>query len=165
MPVTFDSITSSTMTRARETAAVVHEVLPKVAAASSALLSECTPPALIELRGESEAAQAACRKRLDDAFAKFAVPAVGADRNDIYVCHGNVIRYFITRALGVDTRAWTSMTVAHASLTIIQVSTNGGFRVIAVGDAGHVPPNLQSWGSDADPQFAAPDTSPFSRKL
>jgi serine/threonine-protein phosphatase PGAM5 len=43
--------------------------------------------------------------------------------------------------------------VAHASVTIIQVRADGAIRVIAVGDVGHVPPNLQSWGTDEDPQL------------
>jgi serine/threonine-protein phosphatase PGAM5 len=161
MPVVFDSISSSTMTRARETAAAIREQLPKAAAGSSALLSECTPPAFIELRGETEAMQAACRQRLDQAFAKYATPAVGADKHDVLVCHGNVIRYFVTKALGVDPRAWMGMSVQHASITLIQVGPNGAFRVMAVGDAGHVPPSLQSWGTDMDPQLAHPDLGPF----
>jgi serine/threonine-protein phosphatase PGAM5 len=153
IPVHFDSITSSTLTRAVQTAAVVRELFPDVAAGSAGLLSECTPPTAVDLKGEPIANQIACKQRLDEAFARFFAPPTGADKNDVLVCHGNVIRYFVTKALGVDTRAWPGMSVAHASVTIIQVRTDGSFRVIAVGDAGHVPPNLQSWGTDADPQL------------
>ena len=155
MPVRFDSITSSTLTRAVQTAAAVRELFPDVAAGSAALLSECTPPTTVELKGESLPDQLACKQRLDEAFGKFFTPAAGADKNDVVVCHGNVIRYFVTKALGVDTKAWLGMSVAHASVTIIQVKADGTFRIIAVGDAGHVPPNMQSWGSDADPQLVA----------
>jgi len=48
------------------------------------------------------------------------------------------------------------MSVAHASVTIIRVRADGTMTVIAVGDIGHLPPNMQSWGGGADPQLAAP---------
>jgi serine/threonine-protein phosphatase PGAM5 len=155
MPVAFNSLTSSTLTRAQQTAAVVHEQIADVPATASALISECTPPARIEPR-ESPAALSACKQQLDAAFAKFFTPASGAHRHDVLVCHGNVIRYLTTRALGVDPQAWVAMSVAHTSVTIIEVHANGSFRVIAVGDVGHVPANLQSWGDDSDPNLIAP---------
>jgi len=155
MPVHFDSIVSSTMTRAVQTAAELKPMFPDVAKSATPLLVECTPPVLGELKGESPAQQAACKNRLDEAFTKFFTPATGADKNDMLVCHGNVIRYFVTKALGVDTRAWLGMTVAHTSITIIQVRADGSFKVSAVGDAGHVPPNMLSWGTDADPQLVS----------
>jgi len=61
-----------------------------------------------------------------------------------------VIRYLVTRALGVDTRAWLEMSVGNASLTTIRVEADGRFKVIAVGDVGHIPPNLRS-GATVDP--------------
>jgi len=157
MPVAFDTLTSSMMTRAQQTAAIVHEQIADVPASSSPLLSECTPPARVQLR-DPPASLSACKERFDAAFAKYFTPATGTDRNDILVCHGNVIRYLTTKALGVDSGAWVAMSVAHTSVTIVQVLGNGVFRVIAVGDIGHVPATLQSWGDDADPNLVAPAT-------
>ena len=54
---------------------------------------------------------------------------------------GAHVSYLVTRALGVDTRAWLEMSVAHASMTTIHVEPDGRFKVIAVGDSGHMPPN------------------------
>lgn len=153
LPVRFDSMMSSTMTRARETAAVMHEAMPDVPMAQpSALIAECGPPTG-PVPGES---QSACEARLETAFAQFLVPAHGAVRNDVIVAHSNVIRWFVTKALGVDTRAWTGMNLAHASVTVIRVNPNGTMSVLSVGDVGHLPPNLQSWGTDADPQLTVP---------
>lgn len=162
LPFPIASITSSTMTRARETAAIIHEQLTTSRTRASSEISECTPPAAFPLT-ESEAILNACRQRLDAAFAQFLRPAEKANEYDVLVAHGNVIRYFVMKALGADTRYWTSMSVAHASLTIIEVHPNG-FRIVAVGDVGHVPPSLQSWGDDSDPHLVTPDAGKFQAR-
>jgi serine/threonine-protein phosphatase PGAM5 len=156
MPVHFDSITSSAMTRARETAAVMHETLTDVPLDSSPLLSECTPPTTRSLQGESEQEMTACANRLDTVFSQRFIPSTNADRNEVLVCHGNVIRYLVMKALRQDPKAWLNMTVAHASLTIIRVQADGTMTVLGVGDVGHIPPNMLSWGTKADPQLVTP---------
>jgi serine/threonine-protein phosphatase PGAM5 len=108
------------------------------------------------LQGGLPDEQAACAKRLDLVFAADFKPATTADRNDLIVAHGNVIRYLVTKALGVDTRAWLGFSVAHASLTVIRVRADGTMTVVTVGDVGHIPPNMQSWGNDSDPELTLP---------
>lgn len=154
--VTFDSMTSSTLLRARETAAVMHETLANVPLAQSPLISECTPPVVEEATGEAARERAECAKQLDQAFAEFFSAAKGARRNDILVAHGNVIRYLVVKALHVDPRSWLGMSVPHASLTIIQVQPDGAMKVLAVGDSGHIPSPLLSWGDAGDRQLVAP---------
>ncbi len=152
-----DSITSSTMTRARETAAVMHETLTDVPMRQTPVLSECIPPTSnAKVAKETDPKEAAeCARRLNEAFNRFLVPAAGAVRSDVLVCHGDVIRYFVMKALRVDPKAWLGMSVAHASLTVILVRADGSMTVLAVGDVGHLPPNMQSWG-DSDPQLVVP---------
>jgi serine/threonine-protein phosphatase PGAM5 len=154
--VTFDSMTSSTLLRARETAAVMHETLANVPLAQSPLISECTPPVFEEAAGEAARERSECAKQLDEAFAEFFTVAQGARRNDILVAHGNVIRYLVVKALKVDPRSWLGMSVAHASLTVIQVQPDGSMKVLAVGDSGHIPIPLLSWGDAGDRQLVAP---------
>lgn len=156
LPFRFDSMTSSTMARARETASIIHETLAEVPFDSSALISECTPPAFRTLDGEKAENLTKCADRIDAAFGALFTPTPEADRNDLLVCHGNVIRYFVTKALRVDTRAWLGMTVAQASVTVIRVRADGSMSVLAVGDVGHIPPNLQSWGTKDDPNLVMP---------
>jgi serine/threonine-protein phosphatase PGAM5 len=158
LPTRITALTSSTMTRARQTAAVVHESLPSVPIRLSNALRECTPPMRSDERRDAkgEEEQRACAGTLDDAFARYFVPARSSEQHDVLICHGNVIRYFVTKALGADTKAWLGMTVAHASLTVIKIRANGSMVVLAVGDVGHIPPNLQSWGSEGDPQLLVP---------
>jgi serine/threonine-protein phosphatase PGAM5 len=79
------------------------------------------------------------------------VPATEGDRHELIVAHGNVIRYLVTRALGVDPEAWLEMSVHNASLTEIRVEPDGRFKVIAVGDSGHLPPSLVT-GATGDPE-------------
>jgi len=146
------------MTRARETAAVMHETLTSIPIQQTSLLSECTPPMadanVAKERVSKEAAE--CEKQLDEAFKQFFIPATGTARGDVLVCHGNVIRYFVMKALGVETGMWIRMSVAHASLTVIQITPKGAFRVLSVGDVGHLPPNLQSGTVDGDPELVVP---------
>ena len=154
--VAFDSMTSSTLLRARETAAVMHETLANVPLGQSPLISECTPP-LFEVAEDAIARERAeCAKQLDQAFAEFFTVAQGAARSDILVAHGNVIRYLVVKALKVDPRAWLGMSVAHASLTVIQVQPDGSMKVLAVGDNGHIPGPLLSWGDANDRQLVVP---------
>lgn len=154
--VAFDSMTSSTLLRARETAAVMHETLASVPLAQSPLISECTPPLFDEVEGDVAREQAECAKQLDQAFAEFFTAAKGARRNDILVAHGNVIRYLVVKALKVDPRAWLGMSVAHASMTVIQVQPDGSMKILAVGDSGHIPAPLLSWGDANDRQLVVP---------
>ena len=153
MSIRFDSMTSSPMRRARETADVVHAQFPGVSLDVAPSLAECTPPAFRALEGEKPEEMARCALRVDGVFAERFVPARGAARNDVIVAHGNVIRYLVAKALEVDTRAWLGMSVAHTSLTVIRVRPDGKMSVLGVGDVGHVPPNMQSWGGDGDPQL------------
>jgi serine/threonine-protein phosphatase PGAM5 len=154
--VAFDSMTSSTLLRARETAAVMHETLTSVPLAQSPLISECTPPVFESAEGEAARERGECARQLDQAFAEFFTAASGAKRNDILVAHGNVIRYLVVKALKVDPRAWLGMSVAHASLTVIQVQPDGSMKVLAVGDSGHIPSPLLSRGDAGDRQLVAP---------
>ena len=79
------------------------------------------------------------------------MPPSGAARSDLFVCHGNVIRYLVTRALGVDAKAWLEMSIGHASVTKVRIKADGSMQVISVGDVGHLPPGMYS-GTSADPE-------------
>lgn len=146
MPGRFDAVYSSPMTRAHETAKVIAAELPGVPFEVVPDLAECTPATRRKevTADEKPEEMAACAAKLDALFAKRFVPAAGAERRELIVCHGNVTRYFVTRALGVDTAAWLEMSVGHASLTQIRIEPDGRFKVISVGDIGHIPPNMQT---------------------
>ncbi len=60
------------------------------------------------------------------------------------------------KALGVDPKEWLGFNLAHCSLTIGQVSPNGSFKVLAVGDTGHIPANMLSGLIRSDPELVLP---------
>ena len=160
-PQRFDGLYASPLRRARETAATIGESLR--AGSRFAIdedLAECTPPTRrseVTAR-EKPADLAACRAQFDRLFSRYFTPAAdGRPRTDLLVCHGNVIRSMVTRALGVDPQAWLEMSVGHASVTVIRVEPDGRMKVISVGDVGHLPPGLLT-GATGDPErtLAAP---------
>mmetsp|Transcript_21690 Transcript_21690/g.42613 ORF Transcript_21690/g.42613 Transcript_21690/m.42613 type:complete len:307 (+) Transcript_21690:215-1135(+) len=63
------------------------------------------------------------------------------DSHEILVCHGNVIRYFVCRALQLDPAAWLRFAVYNTGITVIRVAHNGSVSVSGVGDVGHLPPS------------------------
>jgi len=158
LPIYISSLCSSTMTRAYETALVIGEEFPDLQITKYKQLSECAPPTWREdiMAEYTEEEMIACRDKLDAAFAEFFVPSSGDDRHDIVVCHGNVIRYFVTRILNVDTLAWLGMSVGNCSLTIVRINPDGTMKLLSVGDVGHLPPNLQSGTDDTDPVLVVP---------
>jgi len=157
----FDGLYASPMQRARDTAAVIGaDDFPDRRFEVVDDLAECTPPTPLGdvAKTENPADMAACKTKLDRVYARFFTAANGQDRSDLLVCHGNVIRYLVTRALGVDPESWLSMSVGNASITTIRIDAKGRMRVIAVGDVGHMPPKLRTgaWG-DPPRDLAIPE--------
>jgi serine/threonine-protein phosphatase PGAM5 len=153
MPVEFTSLQSSTMTRAKQTALVIGEEFPDLELQTSRLISECTPPTRREdiMAKENMVDLEACTQQLDQAFAVYFTPSPDADRNDVIVCHGNVIRYFVTRVLGVDTMAWLGMSIGNCSLTVVQIRADGSMGLLSFSDVGHLPPNLSTRTASGKP--------------
>lgn len=144
LPVRFTTFRASPLTRARQTAEVLAEDLPELMLEIDPDLAECTPPTRrTEVLGdETPESLAACRAQLERIFAAWFRPTPEGERHDLLVAHGNVTRYLVTRALGVDPTAWLEMSIGNASLTVIRVEPDGRFKVLAVGDVGHLPPTL-----------------------
>ncbi|KAJ2996517.1 Serine/threonine-protein phosphatase pgam5, mitochondrial [Globomyces sp. JEL0801] len=58
---------------------------------------------------------------------------------DIVVCHGNLIRFLITRALQIPTNAWMHFPMTHGSYTHFEVHSNGWISALSIGDKGGMP--------------------------
>jgi len=147
MPVHFSSLTSSTMTRARETAMVINEDFSELELKQDELICECTPPSWRKdvMAGVDTVHRIECVENLEKAFKEYFIPSPDInDRNDIIVCHGNVIRYFVTKVLKVDTMSWLQMSIGNCSLTIIRIKPDGSMKLVSFSDVGHIPPNMQT---------------------
>lgn len=142
MPLEFTSLQSSPMTRARETAAIIAGHFPQLAHGIERDIRECTPTTRRQdiMAGLAAGEAGECDAQLAAAAARLLVPATaGADQNDIVVCHGNVIRWLVCRALRVDPEAWLGMSIANCSLTVIQVKADGSCKLVSFADSGHIP--------------------------
>ncbi len=155
MPIAFTSLQTSTMIRARETAALIAERFPDLAPSGHDDLRECTPPTRrADIMAGLEPGHAAdCAATLAAAWARLARPAGGPhDEHDLFVCHGNVIRWFVCQALEVDPAAWLGMSIANCSLTIVQIRADGSAKLLAFADSGHLPYSMTTYPGVAAPR-------------
>ena len=147
-----NNITHSTMTRATETAQIIIKHLPNVSVTSCDLLREGYP-----IRhephepnfGDYESEKRVFRdgSRFEAAFRNYfhrAEPSQKEDSYDVLVCHANVIRYFVCRALQFPPEAWLRITLHNCCITWIAIEPNGLVYLYSVGDIGHIPPHKLS---------------------
>ena len=148
MPVEFTSLISSTMTRARETAMVINQEFPDLELKQDSTICECTPPTWRkDIMAESDSSKLAeCVANIEKSFKEYFVPSPDKnDRNDIIVCHGNIIRYFVTKVLNVDSMSWLQMSITNCSLTIIRVLPDGKLKLDTFSDYGHIPEKMRTF--------------------
>jgi serine/threonine-protein phosphatase PGAM5 len=148
MSVEFTSLTSSTMTRARQTAMIINEEFPELELKQNELICECTPPSWRKdiMAGVDTTEKKQCVKNIEQAFAKYFIPSPDDnDKHDLIVCHGNVIRYFVMKVLNVDTMSWLQMSITNCSLTIVMIKSDGTMKLDAFSDYGHIPENMRTY--------------------
>lgn len=145
MSAHIDAVYTSPMTRARQTAEIIGQALGGLKPRLASDLKECTPPTTREdvMARQSPGEPDSCRQVLERAWARYIRPSPHRDSSEVLVCHGNVIRYFTSRALGMDPRGWLNMTIANCSITVIEVRPDGHTRLVSFDDVGHLPPALR----------------------
>lgn len=163
MPVMFTSLTSSTMTRARQTAMIINQEFLELELKQNKSISECTPPTRRkDIMSKTDSAEVfECVTNIEKAFQEYFIPSPDEnDRNDIIVCHGNVIRYFVTKVLKVDTMSWLQMSISNCSLTIVRIMPDGTMKLDTFSDSGHIPENLRSFtgGKNEEKELVVPIT-------
>jgi serine/threonine-protein phosphatase PGAM5 len=144
LPVTFGALVTSDFTRARETADDLGAILGMKPALDS-LIHECTPRGDRYMSSHPPAEVALCDSNLNAAFRKYMTPSPSGDAHDLLVCHGNVIRWMVSKALGMDTMRWPNLELGNASLTIVAVRPDGETRLVMYSDVGHLPVDKQTW--------------------
>lgn len=146
----YSLIVRSTMTRALETSRIIEKNLSNIPVEDDSLLVEGAPippePPIGHWRSEKHFFQDG--PRIEAAFRKYFHRADPSEEHDTYtilVCHANVIRYFVCRALQFPPEAWLRICLKHASITWLCILPNGRVSLFCLGDTGHmIPQNITS---------------------
>ena len=134
----------STMRRAAETAALIAQRQPETRAHPTPDLWEIpavsVPAHFAHWFARFTPAQIeAGRAQAERAYQRFFKPARGQDRHSLIVCHGNVIRYFLSRAFELGAETWLHFDTYNAGLTQVVIERDGRLRLVTFNDAGHLP--------------------------
>ncbi|XP_011871378.1 PREDICTED: serine/threonine-protein phosphatase Pgam5, mitochondrial [Vollenhovia emeryi] len=141
----YSVIVRSTMTRALETSLIIEKSLANVPVENDSLLVEGAPippePPIGHWKSEKHFFQDG--PRIEAAFRKYFHRADSSQTEDSYtvlVCHANVIRYFVCRALQFPPEAWLRICLKHGSITWLCIHPSGRVAIFCLGDTGHMPP-------------------------
>ena len=133
----------STLGRARETAEIISKEFPKIVVRPSNLLWEL--PNLGPVNDETwQRIFAKGKQRGERAFIKYVHPTRQRQRIEILISHGNLIRYFACRVLGIDPGSWSSLGTSHCGITQVRVAPQNNVRIICYNETGHLPARLRS---------------------
>lgn len=142
----YKRIVYSTMTRAIESKNEISKYLSDVPTVSCDLLREGAPfPPVPSVPGWPPNGAKSFEtdgRRIEQAFSVFihrAEPTQTEDAYEVLVCHANVIRYFVCRALQLPPEAWIRMSLDHGSLTWLTIRPSGNVSVRWVGNSGFMP--------------------------
>jgi serine/threonine-protein phosphatase PGAM5 len=79
------------------------------------------------------------------AFEKYFIPTHRAERHEVLVCHGNILRYFVCRALQVPGEAWIHTDVHNCGISEIEIESDGRVLLISHNDTGHLPYPMRTY--------------------
>jgi len=145
------TLVSSTMTRALETAKLIHKHIPELTHITDDSLREGAPvPPEPPIGTWSPEPKQFFQDgaRIESAYRKYFHRANASQKEDSYeiiVCHANVIRYFICRALQFPPEGWLRFSLAHSSISHVVIRPSGRITVRGVGDHGFMPPDQISF--------------------
>jgi serine/threonine-protein phosphatase PGAM5 len=140
------AIHASTAPRALETARTLAVRFPGLALQRRKMLVECIPagprrPLPSPLADRPLARWSRDLRQLQSVCDRYLKPTRGAEREEVLVFHGNLIRALVCCALRLPIGAWFDMWVDHASVTTLRI---GRKRAVLTGlnDVGHLPPAM-----------------------
>ncbi|XP_012671399.1 serine/threonine-protein phosphatase PGAM5, mitochondrial isoform X2 [Clupea harengus] len=146
----YDILVHSSMTRATETANIISKHLPGVDLLSCDLLREGAPIKPVPSVGhwKPDAVYHEDGARIEAAFRRYIHRADVKQKEDSYeiiVCHANVIRYFVCRALQFPPEGWLRMGLSNGSITWLTIRPSGRVALKVLGDSGFMPPDKLTW--------------------
>lgn len=168
-----NAIHYSTLRRASETAKIIAQSIPKVRMQGSKLLWECIPYLPGDFitwykankgRISSDSVTTPLQmapwlglwspetpwKIIEDGFTQ-AQQAWGhffrpsrEERHEILVCHGNILRYFMVRALKAPHETWINTDINNCGISEFTVHPNGEVVLVSHNDTGHMPVSIRT---------------------
>ena len=69
-------------------------------------------------------------------------PPLYVERYELVVCHGNVIRYSVLRALQLPVQAWLRLAIYNTGISHMIIRPNGHVALQSLGDTGHLPGHI-----------------------
>ena len=147
LPLTY--MVSSNMSRAKQTAGVIGQHLPDglLVLPDDPILREGAPYPPEPGSVKAEWPYHIDGARIEAAFRKYfhrADREQDEDTFELIVCHANVIRYFVCRALQLPPEAWLRISLKHASITWVTIRPDGRCSLRTLGEASHIPPQYLS---------------------
>ncbi|WP_415647230.1 histidine phosphatase family protein [Stackebrandtia soli] len=148
----FDVVHHSTAARAIQTVDVLAFSLAPTPRHGDELLRECIPSvpdrAILTDGQRDFFAQLPESARVDGpkqaAAAVTTYSTVGEkDTRELIVSHGNLINYFVARAMDAPSHSWLRPVDYHCGLTIVRYSTGAPPRLLCYNDVGHLTPELR----------------------
>lgn len=147
LPIT--AIYHSDLERATQTAQLIASKIPDAVLQPTSLLRECIP--CLPRRATAWMKQLSPEKIkqhqhwVETAFARYFTKAEEGDRHDILVCHGNILRYLICRALRVPPDAWSYADIHNCGISEVAVNQQGETILISHNDTGHLPYSMRTF--------------------
>ena len=138
----------SDMLRAVETAEIIASELDRaIPIKSSKLLREGVPTVPCPwLPNFTRAEARRDRARMDAAYDRYFKPPRSGQRQELLVAHANIIRYFVSRAMGDSVAKWARISLTQGSLTVIAVGPMPGRALLmSFNDVGHLPPKMRTF--------------------
>ena len=146
LPLKFDRLISSEFLRAAQTADDMGALM-KLKPTRDGALNECTPTTNnARMNSEQERGElASCDSARAVQWERYFTPTPERDTFDVLVCHGNVIRWTLMKAVGADTKNWLNLDSGNCSLSIWAIRPDGSVRTVMYSDVGHLPAEKQTW--------------------
>ncbi|XP_039751861.1 serine/threonine-protein phosphatase Pgam5, mitochondrial-like isoform X2 [Pararge aegeria] len=146
LDIKWDLIVRSTMSRAQETANIIAQHLPKeIEVKDCQLIEEGAPvppePPVGHWRPEPKFFQDSAR--IEAAFRRYFYRAPPEQKQDSYtllVCHANVIRFFVCKALQFPPEGWLRISLNHGSITWVSILPSGNVVLRSLSETGHMEP-------------------------
>jgi serine/threonine-protein phosphatase PGAM5 len=159
LPLKFDRIVTSEMVRARETGDIIAAKLG-LTCERDAKLNESIPPS-VDLATLGVSPIPGAEAQFEATWVRYFQPTPDAPRNDLLVCHGVLINWLASKALGVDTLHYTRMSMSNCALAKIVIRPDGTGRLQLLNDASHIPLEKQTTYMDV---FVWPNLAPKNAK-